>query len=63
MFILLDQVCRFILFFKWFEGYAHIDVAYIFVTVDDVTSPGTRVMVGNGLAPPVQDQGVPLAAS
>ncbi|KIK52126.1 hypothetical protein GYMLUDRAFT_77937 [Collybiopsis luxurians FD-317 M1] len=37
--------------------------AYIFVTVDDVTSPGTRVMVGNGLAPPVQDQGVPLASS
>ncbi|KAJ3901668.1 glyoxal oxidase precursor [Lentinula edodes] len=34
--------------------------AYIFVTVDDVTSTGTRVMVGSGAAPPVQDQGVPL---
>lgn len=34
--------------------------AYIFVTVDDVTSKGTRVMVGNGLAPPVEEQGVLL---
>ncbi|PPQ85498.1 hypothetical protein CVT25_006578 [Psilocybe cyanescens] len=34
--------------------------AFIFVTVDDVTSTGTRVMVGNGLPPPVADQGVKL---
>ncbi|KAJ3572769.1 hypothetical protein NP233_g2878 [Leucocoprinus birnbaumii] len=32
--------------------------AYIFVTVDDVTSPGVRVLMGNGAAPPVKDQGV-----
>ncbi|KAJ3993576.1 glyoxal oxidase precursor [Lentinula boryana] len=38
-----------------------LNAAYIFVTVDDVTSTGTRVMVGNGRAPPVEDQGVPLA--
>ncbi|KAJ3717702.1 glyoxal oxidase N-terminus-domain-containing protein [Lentinula raphanica] len=36
--------------------------AYIFVTVDDVTSTGVRVMVGNGAAPPVEEQGVRLAA-
>ncbi|KIK59299.1 hypothetical protein GYMLUDRAFT_169871 [Collybiopsis luxurians FD-317 M1] len=34
--------------------------AYVFVTVDDVTSKGTQVMVGNGASPPVEDQGVPL---
>ncbi|KAF9069729.1 copper radical oxidase [Rhodocollybia butyracea] len=33
---------------------------YVFVTIDDVTSTGTRVMIGNGLSPPVADQGVPL---
>ncbi|KAL9715478.1 hypothetical protein Ac2012v2_002139 [Leucoagaricus gongylophorus] len=32
--------------------------AYIFLTVDDVTSLGARVMVGNGASPPVKDQGV-----
>jgi len=31
---------------------------YIFVTIGDVTSPGARVMMGNGLSPPVKDQGV-----
>ncbi|KAJ4474855.1 glyoxal oxidase N-terminus-domain-containing protein [Lentinula aciculospora] len=35
--------------------------AYIFVTVDDVTSTGTRVMVGNGAAPPVKDQGISVS--
>ncbi|KAF9474411.1 copper radical oxidase [Pholiota conissans] len=34
--------------------------AFIFVTIDDVTSKGERVMVGNGLPPPVADQGVKL---
>ncbi|KAF9062726.1 copper radical oxidase [Rhodocollybia butyracea] len=33
---------------------------YVFVTIDDVTSTGTRMMIGNGLSPPVADQGVPL---
>jgi len=32
--------------------------AFIFLTVDDVTSEGTRVMVGNGASPPVSDQGI-----
>ncbi|KXN80836.1 hypothetical protein AN958_07199 [Leucoagaricus sp. SymC.cos] len=31
---------------------------YIFLTVDDVTSPGVRVMMGNGASPPVEDQGI-----
>jgi hypothetical protein len=35
-------------------------LAYIFLTVDDVTSPGVRVMVGNGATPPVEDQGIPI---
>ncbi|THU91429.1 glyoxal oxidase precursor [Dendrothele bispora CBS 962.96] len=35
--------------------------AYVFVTIDDVTSTGTKVMVGSGATPPVPDQGVPLA--
>ncbi|KAF9449109.1 copper radical oxidase, partial [Macrolepiota fuliginosa MF-IS2] len=34
--------------------------AYIFLTVDDVTSTGVRVMMGSGAPPPVPDQGVPL---
>jgi hypothetical protein len=34
--------------------------AYIFVTVDDITSVGARTMVGNGQSPPVADQGVAL---
>ncbi|KXN85789.1 hypothetical protein AN958_10835 [Leucoagaricus sp. SymC.cos] len=33
-------------------------VGYIFLTVDDVTSPGVRVMIDNGASPPVEDQGV-----
>jgi len=32
--------------------------AYIFLTVDDVTSTGEPVMVGNGASPPVRDQGI-----
>ncbi|KAF5360745.1 hypothetical protein D9756_005091 [Leucocoprinus leucothites] len=32
--------------------------AYIFLTVDDVTSLGVRVMMGNGASPPVKNQGV-----
>ncbi|KXN92579.1 hypothetical protein AN958_04789 [Leucoagaricus sp. SymC.cos] len=31
---------------------------YIFLTVDDVTSPGVRVIMGNGASPPVEDQGI-----
>ncbi|KAF9019743.1 copper radical oxidase [Hymenopellis radicata] len=34
--------------------------AFIFVTVDDVTSEGVQVMMGSGLSPPVPDQGVRL---
>ncbi|KAK7451010.1 hypothetical protein VKT23_012687 [Stygiomarasmius scandens] len=34
--------------------------AWIYLTVDGVTSTGTPVMVGSGAAPPVPDQGVPL---
>ncbi|KAF4617447.1 hypothetical protein D9613_006409 [Agrocybe pediades] len=34
--------------------------AFIFLTVDDVTSTGAHVMVGNGLPPPVADQGIKL---
>ncbi|KAG6908451.1 hypothetical protein DXG01_004534 [Tephrocybe rancida] len=33
---------------------------WIFVTVDGVTSVGAHVLVGDGRAPPVQDQGIPL---
>ncbi|KAF8965988.1 hypothetical protein BDZ97DRAFT_2057679 [Flammula alnicola] len=33
--------------------------AYIFVTIDDVTSAGAQVMVGSGAPPPVADQGLP----
>lgn len=36
-------------------------LAWIYVTVDDVSSAGVQVMVGNGRAPPVEDQGVRLA--
>ncbi|KAF9449121.1 copper radical oxidase [Macrolepiota fuliginosa MF-IS2] len=35
--------------------------AYVFLTVDDVSSTGARVMVGSGAPPPVPDQGVPLS--
>ncbi|KAF8157800.1 glyoxal oxidase precursor [Crassisporium funariophilum] len=34
--------------------------AFIFLTVDDVTSTGIRVMVGSGASPPVADQGIRL---
>ncbi|TFK65670.1 glyoxal oxidase precursor [Pluteus cervinus] len=34
--------------------------AFIFLTVDDVTSTGAHVIVGNGLPPPVADQGIPF---
>jgi len=37
-------------------------IGYVFVTVDDVTSVGAQVMMGNGANPPVEDQGVPLTA-
>jgi hypothetical protein len=39
-------------------SHPNFTVAYIFLTMGDVTSPGVRVMVGNGASPPVQDQGV-----
>jgi len=32
--------------------------AFIFVTIDDITSVGMQVMVGTGASPPVQDQGI-----
>ncbi|KAF8879176.1 glyoxal oxidase precursor [Mucidula mucida] len=34
--------------------------AFIFVTVDGVTSEGVRVMMGSGMSPPVPDQGIML---
>ncbi|KAF9033576.1 copper radical oxidase [Panaeolus papilionaceus] len=34
--------------------------AFVFVTIDGVTSKGTKVMVGSGASPPVPDQGIPL---
>ncbi|GLB37998.1 putative protein with domain of unknown function (DUF1929) [Lyophyllum shimeji] len=34
--------------------------AYIFLTVDGVTSTGVQVLVGDGRAPPVKDQGIQL---
>ncbi|KAF8987234.1 copper radical oxidase [Cyathus striatus] len=34
--------------------------AFVFLTIDDVTSTGAHVMVGNGRPPPVQDQGIRL---
>ncbi|KAF5364821.1 hypothetical protein D9758_009313 [Tetrapyrgos nigripes] len=34
--------------------------AYLFLTVDDVTSKGIKIMVGSGATPPVPDQGVRL---
>ncbi|KAF5364791.1 hypothetical protein D9758_009316 [Tetrapyrgos nigripes] len=34
--------------------------AYLFLTVDDVTSKGIKIMVGSGATPPVSDQGVHL---
>ncbi|KAJ7595106.1 glyoxal oxidase N-terminus-domain-containing protein [Mycena floridula] len=35
--------------------------AFIFLTVDDVTSASVQVMLGNGASPPVADQGISLA--
>ncbi|KAF8909784.1 copper radical oxidase [Gymnopilus junonius] len=34
--------------------------AFLFVTIDDVTSEGSRLIIGNGLAPPVKDQGISI---
>jgi len=34
--------------------------AWIFLTIDDVTSSSVNVMVGTGQSPPVADQGIPL---
>jgi len=34
--------------------------AYVFVTIDGVTSTGAHVMVGTGASPPVRDQGIRL---
>jgi len=34
--------------------------AFIFLTIDDVTSEGTRVMIGTGESPPVRDQGISI---
>ncbi|KAF9457740.1 copper radical oxidase [Collybia nuda] len=34
--------------------------AFVFLTVDGVTSTGAHVMVGDGTAPPVKDQGIRL---
>ena len=33
-------------------------VAFIFLTIDDITSEGAMVMVGSGASPPVLDQGI-----
>jgi len=32
--------------------------AFIFLTIDDITSEGVMVMVGSGASPPVLDQGL-----
>jgi hypothetical protein len=32
--------------------------AFVYFTVDDVTSEGVKVLVGDGSSPPVADQGV-----
>ncbi|KDR73335.1 hypothetical protein GALMADRAFT_142447 [Galerina marginata CBS 339.88] len=32
--------------------------AFLFLTIDGVTSAGTRILLGNGLPPPVRDQGI-----
>jgi len=32
--------------------------AFVFLTIDDTTSEGVMVMVGNGASPPVLDQGL-----
>lgn len=37
-----------------------VGLAFVFLTVDGVTSTGAHVMVGNGKAPPVKDQGIRL---
>ncbi|PFH46926.1 copper radical oxidase [Amanita thiersii Skay4041] len=34
--------------------------AFIYLTVDDVTSSGVQVMVGSGASPPVPDQGIQI---
>lgn len=34
--------------------------AFVFVTIDEVASTGTKVLLGNGLPPPVADQGMPV---
>ncbi|KAF5364756.1 hypothetical protein D9758_009335 [Tetrapyrgos nigripes] len=34
--------------------------AYLFLTIDGVTSTGTKIMLGSGASPPVQDQGIRL---
>ncbi|KAF9554606.1 copper radical oxidase [Agrocybe pediades] len=34
--------------------------AFVFLTMDDVTSEGIKVMVGNGQSPPVRDQGIKI---
>ncbi|KAF8530540.1 glyoxal oxidase N-terminus-domain-containing protein [Hysterangium stoloniferum] len=37
--------------------------AFVFLTIDDVTSTGAQVMVGTGGSPPVPDQGINLPIS
>jgi len=37
--------------------------AFVYFTVDNVTSESVMVMVGNGASPPVADQGVPVQIS
>jgi hypothetical protein len=32
--------------------------AFLYLTIDDVTSPGVMIMVGDGANPPVAEQGV-----
>lgn len=34
--------------------------AFLFLTIDDVTSPGEMLMLGTGASPPVPDQGIRL---
>lgn len=37
-----------------------VHAAFVFLTIDDVTSTGASVMMGSGASPPVRDQGVRL---
>ena len=47
-------------FLALFNFFFVVFLAFIYLTIDGVTSEGSRLMVGNGASPPVNDQGIPL---